>query len=253
MITTIINQKGGTGKTTTAAALVSYYHEQGRRVLAVDLDPQCNLTLAMGADTSRRSILGALTGEAEPRETVQQTESGECIAGSAALAAAESIIKDTGKEYRLREALESITSSYEHIIIDSPPALGVLSINALVAADAVIIPCQADIFSIQGLKQLESSINAVKKYCNPALYIAGILLTRHNPRTVLSRDLQTVLEKEAAELNTRIFSQTIRDSVTIKQAQALQKPLFSMQGAAIDDYRAFITEYEAITKELKRK
>lgn len=248
MITTVINQKGGTGKTTTAAALVSYYHEQGRRVLAVDLDPQCNLTLAMGADTTRRSILGALTGQAEPAETIQQTESGDCIAGSAALSAAENILTDTGKEYRLREALEAIPAEYEHIIIDSPPALGVLSINALAAADSVIIPCQADIFSIQGLKQLESTINAVKKYCNPSLYIAGILLTRYNQRAVLSRDLQTVLEREAAAMNTRIFTQTIRESVAIKQAQALQRPLFSMKGAAIDDYRAFINEFEAITK-----
>lgn len=244
MITTIINQKGGTGKTTTAAALISYYHEKGRPVLAVDLDPQCNLSLAMGADTGKRTILGALTGEADTVTTIQSTQSGDCIAGSAALSAAESILNSTGKEYRLREALETITGKYEHIIIDSPPALGVLSINALTAADTVIIPCQADIFSIQGLKQLTDTIKQVRKYCNPSLVIAGILLTRHNPRTVLGRDLQAVLEREAAALQTKVFATPIRDSVIIKQAQALQQGLFTLQGAAIDDYRAFIEEFE---------
>lgn len=244
MITTIINQKGGTGKTTTAAALISYYHEQSRPVLAVDLDPQCNLSLAMGADTGKRTILGALTGEADTETTIQSTQSGDCIAGSYALSAAESILNSTGKEYRLREALEPIKSKYEHIIIDSPPALGVLSVNALTAADTVIIPCQADVFSIQGLMQLADTIKQVRKYCNPSLVIAGILLTRHNPRTVIARDLQTVLEREAAALQTKVFTTPIRDSVIIKQAQALQQGLFTLHGAAIDDYRAFIEEFE---------
>lgn len=240
MITTIINQKGGTGKTTTAAALISYYHEQSRPVLAVDLDPQCNLSLAMGADTGKRTILGALTGEADTVTTIQSTQSGDCIAGSAALSVIESSLNIT----RLREALETITGKYEHIIIDSPPALGVLSLNALIAADAVIIPCQADIFSIQGLKQLSDTIKQVKENCNSSLVIAGILLTRHNPRTVLGRDLQAVLEREAAALQTKVFKTPIRDSVIIKQAQALQQGLFTLQGAAIDDYRAFIEEFE---------
>ena len=246
-IITVINQKGGTGKTTTAAALLSYYREQGRDVLGIDLDPQCNLSLALGADTNRRSILGALTGEAHICDCIQYTASGDIICGSSALAAAESIINQTGREYKLREVLQSKdiqTRNYEYIVIDSPPALGVLSVNALTAADTVIIPCQADLFSIQGLKQLENTISAVKKYCNPALKIAGILLTRHNGRTVLAKDLQTVLESAAAEMNTRVFKTAIRDSVVIKQAQAMQRSIFTQQGGAVDDYRAFIEEFE---------
>lgn len=246
MKTAVINQKGGTGKTTTAAALVSYYHQQGRKVLAVDLDPQCNLSLSLGADTAGRSILGALTGQADPAECIQSTPNGDIICGSAALAGADSILNDTGKEYKLREALEPITGRYEHIIIDSPPALGVLSVNALTAADTCIIPCQADIFSIQGLKQLTDTIKQVRKYCNSQLTISGILLTRHNPRTVLGRDLQAVLEREAAALNTRVFTAAIRDSVIIKQAQVLQQGLFTLQGGAIDDYREFIKEFETL-------
>ena len=244
MITTIINQKGGTGKTTTAAALISYYHEQSRPVLAVDLDPQCNLSLAMGADTGKRTILGALTGEADTITTIQSTQSGDCIAGSAALSAAESILNSTGKEYRLREALEQIAGQYERIVIDSPPALGVLSVNALTAADTVIIPCAADLLSIQSLKQLENTISVVKKYCNPTLKIAGILLTRHNGRTLLSRDFQSILEQEAAAMGTKVFETAIRESVAIRQAQAMQKSIFTQQGGAVDDYKAFIEEFE---------
>lgn len=246
MKTTIINQKGGTGKTTTAAALVSYYQDQGKKALAIDLDPQCNLSLALGADTAHRSILGALTGEADPAECIQHTKNGDIICGSPALAAADSILNSTGKEYKLREALDALAGQYEHIIIDSPPALGVLSVNALTAADTCIIPCQADIFSIQGLQQLADTIKQVRRYCNSNLSIAGILLTRHNPRTVLGRDLQTVIERAAADMNTIVFKTAIRDSVIIKQAQALQQGLFTLQGGAVDDYREFIKEFENI-------
>ena len=244
MIITVINQKGGTGKTTTVAALLSYYFEQGRKALGVDLDPQCNLTFATGANIGGRSILGAITGEASTAETIQATNTGDIIAGSQALAAADSILTETGKEYKLREALEPIKGNYEHIIIDSPPALGVLSVNALVAADTVLIPCQADLFSIQGLKQLENTFTTVKKYCNPGLKISGILLTRHNGRTVLGRDLQTVLENEAAAIGTKVFKQHIRDSVIIREAAAMQQGLFTLQGGAVDDYKAFIEEFE---------
>lgn len=247
MIITVFNQKGGVGKTTTAAALSTYYHEQGRSVLSIDLDPQCNYSLLMGAQMGGRSILGVLTGQADTAGTIQHTQNGDIIAGSEALSAAESILSSTGREYKLREAIEPIKGQYEHIVIDSPPALGVLSVNALTAADVVIIPSSADLLSVQSLKQLERTIAEVKKYCNPKLTIAGILLTKHNPRTVLSRDFQSVLEQAAAEMNTRVFKTAIRDSVIIKQCQAMQRSIFTQQGGAIDDYRAFIEEFETIT------
>lgn len=244
MIITIINQKGGTGKTTTAAALVSYYQQQGRKALAIDLDPQCNLSLALGANTEHKTILGALTREADPAECIQHTPNGDIICSSPTLAAADIMLTETGKEYRLQESLDSIAGQYEHIIIDSPPALGILSINALVAADTCIIPCQAEIFSIQGLKQLADTIKQIRKYCNPKLSIAGILLTQHNGRTVLARDLQTIIEKQAEAMETKVFKTAIRDSVTIRQAQAMQQGIFTLHGAVIDDYRAFIEEFE---------
>lgn len=244
MIITVTNQKGGVAKTTTAAALLSYYQEQGKKALAIDLDPQCNFSLITGAEMSGRSILGVLTGQANTADTIQHTPNGDIIAGSEALSAADSLLNNTGKEYRLREALEQIAGQYERIVIDSPPALGVLSVNALTAADTVIIPCAADLLSIQSLKQLENTISVVKKYCNPNLSIAGILLTRHNGRTLLSRDFQSILEQEAAAMGTKVFETAIRESVAIRQAQAMQKSIFTQQGGAVDDYKAFIEEFE---------
>lgn len=244
MIITVINQKGGVGKSTTCSALLSYYSEQGKKALAVDMDPQCNLSLVTGAQLGGRSILGVLTGQADTADTIQHTQNGDIIAGAEALSAAESLLNSTGKEYKLREALEPIAGNYERIIIDSPPALGVLSVNALTAADVVIIPCIADLLSVQSLKQLAKTISEVKKYCNPKLTIAGILLTKHNGRTILSKDFRTLLEQEAAAMGTRVFKATIRDSVIIKQAQAMQKSIFTQQGGAVDDYKAFIEEFE---------
>ena len=246
MIITVINQKGGTGKTTTAAAMLSYYAANGIKSLGVDLDPQCNLSLTMGARSSKRTSLGALTGEAETRDTIQAANYAEIIAGSPRLTSADDLFsKDLGKYVKLREALEQVKGDYERIVIDSPPALGVLSINALTAADYVVIPCQADIFSVQGLSQLSDTIKQAKQYFNPALKVAGILLTRHNARANISRDLRAVLEREAERLGTVVFDTAIRESVTVKQAQALQQGIFDTKStAAAADYSAFMQELE---------
>ena len=252
MIITVINQKGGTGKTTTAAALLSYYTAQGARALGIDLDPQSNLTLATGARNSAPSALGIITGEAATRDTIQRANFSDIVAGSPALSSADVMLsQDVGKAYKLREALEQIWGEYQHIIIDSPPALGVLSVNALTAAEYVVIPCQADIFSVQGLSQLSDTIEQVRKYTNPALKVAGLLLTRHNARANISRDLRAVLEREAERLGTVVFDTAIRETVTIKQAQAMQEGIYQSDpnattaGAA--DYLAFIKELEQVT------
>lgn len=248
MIITVINQKGGTGKTTTAAAMLAYYDSQGIKALGVDLDPQCNLTLALGAKRSGGNALGMLTGQAGTGSTIQRAAYTDCIAGAPELSAADEMFsKDIGKAYKLREALDQVKGEYEHIIIDSPPALGVLSVNALTAADSIVIPCQADIFSVQGLSQLADTIEQVKKYTNPRLRILGILLTRYNQRATLSRDLREVLEQEAAKLDTVVFNTAIRESVTAKEPIALQASIFSdpSTNAALD-YTAFMQELATI-------
>lgn len=244
MIYTVANQKGGVGKSTTAAALWAGLSLKGFKVLAIDLDPQCNLSFTAGADTTHKTALSLLTGEAPAEETIQQTAAGDIIPASKSLAGADAFIVDTGKEHRLREALEPIQARYDYIVIDTPPALGILTVNALTASDSVLIPALADVFSLQGIDQLQATIDPVRKYCNPALHIEGLLLTRYNARTALSRDISEIMQQLAQKLGTKLFTTTIREGIAVKEAQLSQRTLFDYAPRAkvTDDYKAFIDE-----------
>lgn len=244
MIIAVANQKGGVGKSTTAAALMSGLKEKGFSVLGVDLDAQGNLTYTTGAGKGKKTALSLLTGEATAAEVIEQTESGDMIAASKELAGADAFITSTGKEYRIKEALEPVREKYDFIIIDSPPALGILTVNALSACDYVVVPAQSDIYSLQGVSQLYETILPVKKYCNPKLKIAGILLTRHNSRSVLSRDVAEMLQQLADKVGTSLFKATIREAVVVKEAQICQTPLFTYAPKAkvTLDYQQFIEE-----------
>lgn len=244
-IMAIINQKGGVGKSTTATTLAAGLTLKGYKTLAIDLDAQSNLTYTAGAQTGGASILGVITGEVKAADAIQHIDGiGDIIAASKALAGADGYITDTGKEYRLKEAIEPIKGYYDFIIIDTPPNLGILTINALTAADSVIIPAQADIYSIQGIEQLAETMKPVKKYCNPALYIEGILLTRYNSRTILSRELAELAAKLAERLNTRLFKATIREAISVKESQIKRQSLYAYAPTApiTKDYTAFIDE-----------
>lgn len=243
-IYTITNQKGGAGKTTTALALAAGLSLKGFKTLSIDLDAQANMSYTSGAKIDGSTALGVLTGEVEPAATIQHTATGDIIAASKSLAGADAFISDTGKEYRLREALEGIRSAYDYIIIDTPPALGILTVNALTACDSVIIPAQADIYSLQGVEQLAETMKPVKKYCNPALSVEGILLTRYSPRSVLSREVAELAGQLAAKLGTRLFKTTIREAIAVKEAQISQQSLYSYAPRAkvTEDYSRFIAE-----------
>lgn len=240
----IINQKGGVGKSTTASQLASGLSLKGYRTLSVDLDAQGNLSYTAGAKTDGATALGVLTGEVKTADAIQHTQSGDIIPANKALAGADAFIADTGKEYRLKEALESVSGSYDFCIIDTPPALGILTINALTACNSVIIPAQADIYSLQGIEQLAETMKPVKKYCNPALAIEGILLTRYSPRSVLSRDIADLAEQLAEKLGTKLFKATIREAIAVKEAQISQQSLFAYAPKAkvTEDYTAFVEE-----------
>ena len=240
----VINQKGGVGKSTTAAALATGLTRKGHSVLAVDMDAQGNLSFCMGANTRGASVLGVMMGEIRADAAIQHTAQGDVIASSKALAGADAYITETGREYRLREALEGVQGAYEYIVIDTPPALGVLTVNALAACQRVIIPAQAEVLSLQGIEQLWDTIQPVKKYCNPALTVDGILLTRYNARTVLSRDVRELMEQLAQRMDTKIFTTTIRASVSVMEAQAMQQSLYDYapRSKVAADYLALISE-----------
>lgn len=242
-VVAIVNRKGGVGKTATAQALGAGLARKKKKVLYIDLDSQTNLSYALGADINGLTSMDVLTGDATAEQAIQKTPQGHIIAGSEALAGADAVIDGKGKEYRLKEAINGL--QYDYIVIDTPAQLGTLTINALTAANSVIIPVQAEVYSLQGIGQLNKAIDAVKKYCNKALSIRGILITRYNARAVISKDMQANLQEAAEQLNTRLYSTPIRECVSIKEAQACQQDIYSYapRSNAAKDYEAFIKEF----------
>lgn len=244
-ITTIANQKGGVGKTTTAHALATGLTAHGFKTLMIDVDPQGNLSFSIGANDQHFSVYEALKGAVTPLEAIQHTSDMDIIASTLLLSGADLEFTDTGREYLLKNLIEPLKHIYDYIIIDTPPTLGILTINALTASDDVIIPMGADIFSLQGLSQLYITIEKVRKFCTPNLKIAGLLITRYSGRTILARDLKEVIEEKAAQINASVFSTVIRESISIKESQTQQQSIFvsaSKSNPALD-YMEFITEY----------
>lgn len=241
----VINQKGGVGKSTTALAIGSGLILKGYRILFIDLDAQGNLTYTLGATTQGyNNVLGVLQRPETAKEEIQHTEQGDIIASSPALAGADTLITQTGKEYRLKEALETIAGEYDYCIIDTPPALGILTINALTACTGAIIPAQADIYSLQGISQLNSTIETVRKYCNPALSIMGIVLTRFNRRSIIRREVAEMLGQTAEQLHTKLFKSRIRECTALVEAQATKQSIYkySPKSNATADYKALVNE-----------
>lgn len=224
-ILAIANQKGGIGKTTTALAVSQVLRMKGKKVLYCDLDPQCN-----GTDNYRAKIDGFGTmydllvhGDTD---CIQQTEMGDIIAGDPLLKDANKHLDGVSATYKLREGLEPIAGRYDFIILDTPPALGILLQNALTAANKVVIPLTSDRFGLQGLVQLNDTIRDVRKYANPGLVVDGLLLVKHSDRTNLAKDIADNLPAYAERFNTRIYSTTIRESVKAREAQAAQKSIY---------------------------
>jgi len=223
MIIAVSNQKGGQGKTTTAQALATGATMKGRKVLAVDLDPQSNLTFSMDG-AADQGVCEILTGKATAEQVIQTTPQGDLLAANKDLATADFDIignRET-RLFALARALNPIKDRYDHIIIDCPPALNILLINALMAADKVIIPLTADMYSLQGLYQLVQTIRDVQQDNK----IGGVLFVKHNRRTILSRDLTDVIEDKCAELKIPVYKTTIREGIAVREAQTCRQSLF---------------------------
>ena len=245
-IISVANQKGGVAKTTTSAALATGLKKRGSRVLAIDTDPQGNLSDSVGADNVNKATLyELLKNEAKIKDTIQTLDSFDLIPANIMLAGAEQEISQLGKEQRLKEKLEPIVDLYDYIIIDTPPALGLLTINAFTASDEVIIPTTAGIFAASGILQLFDTIQNVKKYCNPNITINGILMTRYNPRTNNNKDMNELTEKIANNMHAKLYETHIRTSIVVEEAQARKENIFDYKSnsAVAGDYDAFVDEY----------
>lgn len=243
-IIAIANQKGGVGKSTTAAALAAGLSMAGKKVLAIDMDAQANLTNTSAVVDPQVTSLQLLTKEAGAAEAIVTTKHYDLIPASTMLTGADARIIETGKEYRLKKALEAVAAQYDYIILDTPPALGILTVNALTACDSVIIPAQADMYSLLGISQLDATMQPVREFTNPNLRVEGILLTRFNGRTSLSKEVIKMAHTVAEQLGTRVFHTTIREATVVKEAQMWQESLYDYAPKAnvTADYQALVDE-----------
>lgn len=245
-VITVASQKGGTGKTTTAAALVTWAHKEGMKALAVDLDPQGSLTHILRGDGNAPGAYELMKGT-PATQIIQKDRSDmpDIIPASLQLAGSDAEYSNTsGRDFFIKNALKPIGKRYDLIVIDTPPTLGTLLVNAMTASNEVVIPVQADTFAVQSIFQLMETISQIRQYCNPELAVAGVLLTRHSWRTILSRDLRDDLKERCSQLGVRLFKTAIREGVAIKESQTLQKSLFDYapKSKPTQDYRAFINE-----------
>lgn len=240
----IASQKGGNAKTTTALAMAAGFARAGKKTLLVDLDPQGNATFATGAKTDGPTSREILKQEATAQQAIQQTPAGDVIAASPGLAGADMDFNGRGADKLLQAALEPLRGKYDCIILDTPPALGILTVNALTAADKLIITAQADAFSLQGIDGLAKTIEPIKERSNPRLEISGILLTRYNARSILTRDVTQLAAQLAQKIGTKVFQTKIREGVAVREAQITQQSIFryAPKSNPAQDYMDFINE-----------
>lgn len=244
---TFANQKGGVGKTTTSHIVAVGLAKRGYKVLACDLDPQANLTevlLGSEADPDIVSIYDLFEGDCEISDAIVKTDAGvDLLVGSLMLSGADRKYSATGDEYKLKEALEQVSDNYDYIIIDTPPALGVMSLNALAATDYLVVVMTPDYFSGKGLRQFEETVKTTRKYLNnPGLKINGLLLTRCD-RTNLSAIINSDMEETARALDSKIYESRIRQGVAIRESQYLEASIYDLKNSGVlEDYEAFINE-----------
>ena len=250
-IVAIVNQKGGVGKTTTCVNLTAVLRERGKRVLLCDFDPQANSTSGMGVDkTTARSVYDVLINGADVTACVTHTRYGDVLPSSKALAGAGiEMIDLENREFLLKQALDILSPNYDFILIDCPPSLSLLTINALVAADTVLVPIQCEYYALEGLSQVLRTIGLVRKKMNPSLELEGVVFTMYDARTNLS--LQ-VVENVKQNLNERIYKTIIPRNVRLAEAPSHGMPinLYDSRSTGAESYRLLAAEVISRGEEL---
>lgn len=241
------NQKGGVGKTTSAVNVAASLGLLGKKTLLVDLDPQGNATSGVGVP--KRSLKGTvkevLTGEMNLKQVILTTnyQNLSIVPTNVTLSGAEfDLYNDEGSEYNLKDAFKSVSDEYDYIIIDCPPSLGMLTINAFVASDGILVPMQAEFYAVEGLSQLISTTKRIKKLYNEDLQIVGILITMYNKRLLLSMQVMDELQKYYPD---KLFNTTISRNVKLSEAPGFGKPVYYH-----DKHSKGSNEYLDVAKEL---
>ena len=238
-------QKGGCAKTTTVQVLGELLSkEKEKRVLCIDTDSQCSLTQVSGINPieSEANIYTLLKGESDLHSSIVHTRYYDLIPGSPYLANADTEFNKIGKEQFLKEKIEG--ANYDIILIDTPPALSLMSIMALTACTKVCIPTEPSYLAMAGLDQLYETIDTVHKYLNPNISILGIMIIKYNARMNLNAVVLEAIEEYAAENKTKVFNTKIRETVKVKEAQSQLKPIVDWAGSstAVEDYRQILEE-----------
>lgn len=246
-IIALVNQKGGVGKTTSTVNIATYLAAAGKFVLLVDLDPQGNASSGIGIDprTQKKTLYDAMIGGYSPAEHIMQTEQKglSLLPATQDLAGANiDLVHMEHREYRLRDVLAQVRTQFDYILIDSPPSLGLLTVNGLVASDSIIIPVQAEYYALEGLSQLLETIDLVRENLCPKLSIMGALITMYDRRNRLARQ---VVREMRAHFPGYVFESIIPRSVRLAEAPGFGKSIM-----AFDAFSKGARAYKAVAREI---
>jgi len=248
-VISICNQKGGVGKTTTAVNLSTFFALSGKKTLLVDMDPQGNATIGLGIDKGKieKTIYHSLIEQSKIEDIIKDTQVDNLfiVPSNLNLTGAEvELVGLIGREFKLKNALETVKDSYDFVIIDSPPSLGLLTINALTASNSALIPIQCEYYALEGLGQLTRTLDLVKKNLNPSLQIEGVLLTMADYRTKLTTE---VIDEARNYFKEKVYTTVIPRNIKLTEAPSFGKPiaLYDMASQGAQMYKRLADEISA--------